>query len=85
MGAMKRVYQEIMDAGLGRVPTIEYAVVVDGVVHDVYPEPDAARKDARFMVRNAIAVRGECAACVEVVPLMQFEPEVFAGESIGIQ
>ena len=84
MGAMKQMYQTINEAGLSP-HVIEYAVVVDGRIQDTYEDEAAARRDARMVVENAVIARGKCYVSVEVVPFMQFEPEVFAGESSGIQ
>lgn len=86
MGAMKAIYQELTESAV--VPfVVEYAVVVDGVVHDVYPLRSLARRDARMMVENAVVLRGACDAVVEVVPFVQGVSEVFAGsdsEATGI-
>lgn len=84
MGAMKQMYQTINEAGMAP-HVIEYAVIVDGRIQDTYEDEAAARRDARMVVENAVITRGECYASVEVVPFMQFEPEVFAGEPSGIQ
>ena len=84
MGAMKQVYQTINEAGM-TPHAIEYAVMVDGRMQDTYEDEEAARRDARMIVENAVTTRGRCYVSVEVVPFMQFEPEVFAGESSGIQ
>ena len=85
MGRMKELHQTITEAGYIAPPVIEYAVMIDGAINDTYTDHAAARRDARMIVENAVTLRGECAACVEVVPFMQFEPEVFAGESVGFQ
>lgn len=84
MGAMKQMYQTINEAGMSP-HVIEYAVVEDGVIRDTYEDLEEARRDTRIMVWTATAVTGETEVSVEVVPFMQFEPEVFAGESSGIQ
>lgn len=84
MGAMKQMYQTINESGMSP-HIIEYAVMVDGQIQDTYEDEEAARRDARMVVENAVTTRGECYVSVEVVPFMQFEAEVFAGESSGIQ
>lgn len=75
MGAMKNLALTVEEAGFREVPEMEYAVVADGTVMDVYTDPNAAREDAR---RYAESYGAEYA--VEVVPFVQFKPEVFLGE-----
>lgn len=84
MGAMKRMYQTINEAGMSP-HVIEYAVIVDGRMQDTYEDEAAARCDAQMVVENAVLTFGRRRVSVEVVPFMQFEAEVFAGESSGIQ
>ena len=76
MGAMKNLAIVAAEEGFPEVPAMEYAVVVDGTVMDTYTDPNAAREDARRYVRAA----SDGADVVEVVPFIQFKPEVFLGE-----
>ena len=78
MGAMKNLAIAVAEEGFREVPAMEYAVIVDGAVMDVYADPNAAREDAR---RYAETHGAEYAA--EVVPFIQFKPEVFLGEDDG--
>ena len=75
VGAMKNLSIVAAEEGFREVPELEYAVVVDGAVMDTYTDPNAARGDAR---RYAESHGAEYA--VEVVPFIQFKPEVFLGE-----
>ena len=64
------------EEGFLEVPEMEYAVIVDGAVMDVYADPNAAREDAQLYAWDAPdGVDG-----VEVVPFIQFKPEMFLGE-----
>ena len=76
MGAMKNLSIVAAEEGFREVPELEYAVVVDGAVMDTYTDPNAAREDAR---RYAWDAPGDVGG-VEVVPFIQFPPEVFLGE-----
>ena len=76
MGAMKNLAIVAAEEGFQEMPEMEYAVVVDGAVTDTYTDPNAAREDAR---RCAQSVTYDVHA-VEVVPFIQFKPEVFLGE-----
>ena len=75
MGAMKNLAIVAAEEGFREMPAMEYAVVVDGTVMDTYTDPNAARGDAR---RYAESHGAEYA--VEVVPFIQFKPEMFLGE-----
>ena len=76
MGAMKNLAIVAAEEGFREVPAMEYAVIVDGTVVDTYTDPNAARGDARVYAEGAPdGVDG-----VEVVPFIQFKPEVFLGE-----
>ena len=76
MGAMKNLSIVAAEEGFREVPEMEYAVVVDGTVMDAYTDPNAAREDAQRYAWDAPdGVDG-----VEVVPFIQFKPEVFLGE-----
>ena len=77
MGAMKNLAIVAAEEGFRVMPEMEYAVVVDGAVMDTYTDPNAAREDAR---RYAAPDADYDASIVEVVPFIQFKPEVFLGE-----
>ena len=76
MGAMKNLAIVAAEEGFREVPAMEYAVVVDGTVMDTYTDPNAAREDARRYAWDA----PDDVDVVEVVPFIQFKPEVFLGE-----
>ena len=76
MGAMKNLAIVAAEEGFREVPAMEYAVVVDGTVMDTYTDPNAAREDAQRYAWDA----QDDVDGVEVVPFIQFEPEVFLGE-----
>lgn len=76
MGAMKNLAIVAAEEGFREMPAMEYAVVVDGAVMDTYTDPNAAREDARRYAWDA----PDDVDVVEVVPFIQFKPEVFLGE-----
>lgn len=87
MGAMKQMFQEQVESGLGDTfPAMEYAVIIGGRIVDVYEYEWEARRHARFSFDNAVAVRGgsENVADISVVPFMQFPAETFNGDPLAI-
>ena len=76
MGAMKNLAIVAAEEGFRKVPAMEYAVVVNGAVMDVYADPADERGDAQLYAWDA----QDDVDGVEVVPFIQFEPEVFLGE-----
>lgn len=74
MGAMKNLAIVAAEEGFPEVPAMEYAVIADSRVVDVWESLDEARRDA-----EKIAAQRPAATVVEVVPFIQFSPVLVSG------
>ena len=74
MGAMKNLAIVAAEEGLREVPDMEYAVIADSRVVDVWESLDEARRDA-----EKIAAQRSAATVVEVVPFIQFGSIMVSG------
>lgn len=74
MGAMKNLAIVAAEEGFPEVPAMEYAVVADSRVVDVWESLDEARRDA-----EKIAGQRSSGTVVEIVPFIQFAPVLASG------
>lgn len=74
MGAMKNLAIVAAEEGFPEVPAMEYAVVADSRVVDVWESLDEARRDA-----EKIAEQRSSSTVVEIVPFIQFAPVLVSG------
>ena len=74
MGAMKNLAIVAAEEGYREVPEMEYAVIADSRVVDVWESLDEAREDA-----EKIAEQRSSSAVVEIVPFVQFGSVVVSG------
>lgn len=74
MGAMKNLAIVAAEEGFPEVPAMEYAVVVDGRIVDVWESLDEARRDA-----EKIAEQRSSSTVVEIVPFIQFGSIMVSG------
>lgn len=72
--AMKNLAIVAAEEGFGEVPAMEYAVVADSRVVDVWESLDEARRDA-----EKIAEQRSSSIVVEIVPFIQFGSIVVSG------
>ena len=74
VGAMKNLAIVAAEEGLREVPDMEYAVIADSRVVDVWESLDEARRDA-----EKIAEQRPSSTVVEIVPFIQFGSIMVSG------